>query len=781
MKILWTGMFLTGLFLTGNAQKQWDGGGGDNQWNSPANWFPDGVPQPTDGVILDNAFVNSSYTVLLPEGTAAVTLAFLHLFPSGANSILLHLPAGNTASPALVITGSGESLVLGNGSTLRNSSGAASGDVILLSGQMRINNNGRYLHNTPRGNAALIDKLSVASGTELGIFEFDVPGTAGYTVSLTGNTFGSLVFSATAAGGMKSYSGSGTSTMQINGNWIIQAGASLTSTLSANILLKGELVISGNLNLHPSTAGSTGRSIFFTGNANSIRGSGNLGMNANFRNLELFTGSNCTLMRDISLPQLTHTFLINSGAALHTGQYKIDGNGSFTLDTDATLGIGSADGISLSENSGNIRTVTRNFNSGSNYIYESDADQQSGTGLPSMVNILGVNKPGGKLQLSGTVRVMNALLLLSGNILSSAEKKLIFSGQSIQSPANQYGETNMGWEKSFIEGPLQWEISEAETVSLPVGKGDVFAPLILQKEESGFASYLVEYFPRAFNFLTPIASPPLDHISLLEHWTITSDAASINPSARVGISWRPASGAGMTEIERQDLRIAQWDDRGMGLRWEETGNAPSHIVNGNFGLIKSNLAINHFSVFTLASSSTFNILPIKNFRLYTKLISSQVRLEWTFDGVDSISHFSIERSIDGREFKSIGQLKKQAVQFHQFLDTQPNHGLNYYRIRVFPFSDSSYYSSISSLFYAEISNSIKLFPNPATDRMTLIFPEASSIYECLIVNTNGVSLEQPLKIQGKQHVFSVEHLSKGRYSLVIKHLNKHYIIPFIRR
>ena len=478
---------------------------------------------------------------------------------------------------------------------------------------MRINNDGRYLHNTPRGNAALIDKLSVAAGTELGIFEFDVPGTAGYTVSLTGNTFGSLVFSASAAGGTKSYSGSGTSTMQINGNWIIQAGASLTSTLSANILLKGELVISGNLNLHPSTAGSTGRSIFFTGSANRIRGSGNLGMNANFRNLELFTGSNCTLMRDISLPQLTHTFLINSGAVLHTGLYTIDGNGSFTLDTDATLGIGSADGISISGNSGNIRTLTRNFSSGSNYIYESDADQQSGTGLPSMVNILGVNKPGGKLQLSGTVSVMNELWLLAGNILSTNQNKLIFSGQSIQSPVNQYGETNMGWEKSFIDGPLQWEISEAETVSLPVGKGDVFAPLILQKEEPGFASYLVEYLPRAFTFLTPIASPPLDHISLLEHWTITSDPASVNSSARVGLSWRPGSGTGTTEIERQDLRIAQWDDRGMGLRWEETGNSPTNIVNGNFGMIKIEPCDKPFFSFHTGIPKQFQRLANKKF------------------------------------------------------------------------------------------------------------------------------------------------------------------------
>jgi len=50
----------------------------------------------------------------------------------------------------------------------------------------------------------LIDRIVQTVGTEKGIFEFDVPGTAGYTVSLTGNTFGSLSFRAAAAGASKS-------------------------------------------------------------------------------------------------------------------------------------------------------------------------------------------------------------------------------------------------------------------------------------------------------------------------------------------------------------------------------------------------------------------------------------------------------------------------------------------------------------------------------------------------------------------------------------------------
>ncbi len=39
------------------AQKKWDGGGNNNQWNNDQNWFPDGIPVASDSVVLDNAFV----------------------------------------------------------------------------------------------------------------------------------------------------------------------------------------------------------------------------------------------------------------------------------------------------------------------------------------------------------------------------------------------------------------------------------------------------------------------------------------------------------------------------------------------------------------------------------------------------------------------------------------------------------------------------------------------------------------------------------------------------
>jgi hypothetical protein len=168
-------------FVTCLAQKKWDGGGNNNQWSNDQNWFPDGVPLLGDDVMLDNSLIQGSYVVELPLGNITVDLHSLIITPNG-NQITVLLPSTNSGLPGLNISGTGDALVIGNQGTLLNASGATTGNAILVTGFLRINDGGKYIHQTARGNAALIDRLSIAPGTEKGVFEFDTPGTAGYTV-----------------------------------------------------------------------------------------------------------------------------------------------------------------------------------------------------------------------------------------------------------------------------------------------------------------------------------------------------------------------------------------------------------------------------------------------------------------------------------------------------------------------------------------------------------------------------------------------------------------------
>ena len=77
---------------------------------------------------------------------------------------------------------------------------------------VKIYNGGRFVHKTSNSHTSYVSRLSRAPGTEKGIFEFDVPGAASYTISLSGRTYGNLELSSSAAGVSKPYLSNGITT-----------------------------------------------------------------------------------------------------------------------------------------------------------------------------------------------------------------------------------------------------------------------------------------------------------------------------------------------------------------------------------------------------------------------------------------------------------------------------------------------------------------------------------------------------------------------------------------
>src|SRR6476661_1147155 len=188
------------------AQKKWDGEAGNNQWNNAVNWTNNTLPVTTDNVVLDNSFVAGSYNVSLPS--TAVTVKSITITPAASKTIELTLPATNTSLPGLTISGPGYGLIINSGGTFRNSSGSTSGTSVKVTDSIRINNDGRYVHNSASGHTTNVQTLATIAGTEGGIFELDIP-TASSTISLSGRTFGKLILRSLAAGGICNYTAAG--------------------------------------------------------------------------------------------------------------------------------------------------------------------------------------------------------------------------------------------------------------------------------------------------------------------------------------------------------------------------------------------------------------------------------------------------------------------------------------------------------------------------------------------------------------------------------------------
>ena len=539
MKTFYTFSFLL-CTLVSFCQKKWTGIGGDGKWSTAANWNGGTIPATTDDVILDNTSVTGSYIVTLPN--TAVMIRSVSLTPATGNTITLLLPASNTLHPALTLTGPGNVITLNNGGVFKNSSGASSSspDVIGINttDSIRISNGGKYIHNNARAHAYLIDQLSTASGTEKGVFKFDVPGTGGYTLSLTGNKYSTLELSADSAGGTKTYTGSGASDLTIRGDLLINSGVSFNSTMTANINIAGNLVINGNFDNSPGTAVATGRSILFNGtSAQSISGTGNFTFGSNFRNIEVSAGSTINLQRGINLTNAGNLFLVNSNSTLQTGSNVINGIGTFRLNSNGNLGIGSANGIAATTAAGNIQTGTRDFNTGASYEYNGSAAQVTGDGLPATINGLKINNIN-DVSLTNSTLVSSLLTLVSGNLITTAGQVLTLDNTAIVSSSSDiYGKTDEGNGGSYIDGPVKINMNTAAIKAAPL-----FLPVRIQKINSGAVTYTVQYFHARYPDL--IAEPPLDHVSAIEYWSVLSNVSGTISDAKLTLSWRPVSSVG---------------------------------------------------------------------------------------------------------------------------------------------------------------------------------------------------------------------------------------------
>lgn len=221
------------------SQVKWDGGAGNNQWNDPLNWTNNTVPLSTDNVLLDNSVVSENYIVVLP--TDAVTVKSILINPVVSKSIELILPNENKFIPGLIVSGPGYGLTINRGGIFRNASGASSGTPLMVADSIRINDDGRFIINTPRAHATNVDRISSAPGTERGVVEFDIPD-ASTTISLSGRTYGKLVLKSTAFGRSLNYTAAGTSKVIVRSDLEIGDSVNFNLNFSDSILVQGDLI-----------------------------------------------------------------------------------------------------------------------------------------------------------------------------------------------------------------------------------------------------------------------------------------------------------------------------------------------------------------------------------------------------------------------------------------------------------------------------------------------------------------------------------------------------------
>ncbi len=117
-------------------------------------------------------------------------------------------------------------------------------------------------------------------------------------------------------------------------------------------------------------------------------------------------------------------------------------------------------------------------------------------------------------------------------------------------------------------------------------------------------------------------------------------------------------------------------------------------------------------------------LPVTLVSLTGRRVTEGNRLEWVTASEFNSDRFMIERSADGAQFERIGQVSANGfsnnIAAYHFVDTKPNAGNNYYRLKMTDRDASFRYSNVVLLGNATGLITNKLYPNPTSSGNSVI-------------------------------------------------------------
>jgi hypothetical protein len=221
---------------------------------------------------------------------------------------------------------------------------------------------------------------------------------------------------------------------------------------------------------------------------------------------------------------------------------RITGTGTFALDSAATLGICSPEGISLSGATGDIQSTNRIFSRYGNYVYFGTVNQVTGNGVPDTMANLTASLANRNLTLS-----LSKSLVVTGNLtFTSGKYKLGNFNLNFSNPA---GQSDSSYAISDGTGALVRPVSNTSKKTMPIGSATEYRVAAITMEATPASATNI-----SFRYVSGDPGSAGYPTGVTQHykggyWSVTSDGTP-------GATFRLDLGvAGITDIDTTKMRI----------------------------------------------------------------------------------------------------------------------------------------------------------------------------------------------------------------------------------
>lgn len=167
-------------------------------------------------------------------------------------------------------------------------------------------------------------------------------------------------------------------------------------------------------------------------------------------------------------------------------------------------------------------------------------------------------------------------------------------------------------------------------------------------------------------------------------------------------------------------------------------------------------------------------LPLELVYFEAKKVGKTAVLQWGLSQEDQTAYFEVQRSTDAINFETLAEIPTQTNQNdYEFLDEAPPQGQTYYRIRQVESNDDYLFSELRSLYFKEEESFIRIYPNPAKNKLYLeLNQKQQNIYLDLLDAQGRKQSIQYQEEAGLYHIYW-DNLPEGIYFLQITAPNFH--------
>lgn len=194
----------------------------------------------------------------------------------------------------------------------------------------------------------------------------------------------------------------------------------------------------------------------------------------------------------------------------------------------------------------------------------------------------------------------------------------------------------------------------------------------------------------------------------------------------------------------------------------------------SFSIVTGNAATQGLNRFYIVTGSN-SALPVKLLLFNArKEANKRVALNWSTAQEVNNSHFELQRSIDGRDYETIGTVRGNGtvskVINYSYTDNAPK-SINYYRLKQVDFNGTFSYSAVQMVKMDETaSETLVLYPNPVKDEVWFSHSNKQAFVTYAVYTLTG---EEVLTgtIEQQSSTLHLGSLGKGIYLLVMRDLS----------